>query len=186
MFMDRASLIDQKDPIHSSENIKLQDGVNIALRSLRAMGFRFALLTNQPWVSVGDMIQEQVTEVNECISDLLAEQGIRLHEIRTCFHAPKEDCNCRKPKTGMVDDISFHKELSCVICTMKSDIQFAENIGLQPIRLPKGDIDEKEVDVSSLRDAVLYIRSSLSEELYKAFLIEEAEKGIGMFHAPGM
>ncbi|NBW99606.1 HAD-IIIA family hydrolase, partial [bacterium] len=57
------------------------------------------------------------------------EKGIQIQEFAYCFHKPEDDCNCRKPATGLITALAKSYELdlsrSYVIGDKWSDIQLA-------------------------------------------------------------
>jgi D-glycero-D-manno-heptose 1,7-bisphosphate phosphatase len=62
-------------------------------------------------------------------------QGIIIEQVEYCPHSPKEECDCRKPKTGMIDKISQNFEIdfenSWLIGDKQSDIECANNSGIK-------------------------------------------------------
>ncbi len=76
----------------------------------------------------------------------LHENGIDIKEVQYCSHTPQENCTCRKPETGMIDEILKHYDInlekSWMIGDKQSDIDFAYNakightiaIGDRPIK----------------------------------------------------
>jgi D-glycero-D-manno-heptose 1,7-bisphosphate phosphatase len=69
-------------------------------------------------------------------------QGGRIDAVFFCPHTAVENCGCRKPKTGMLEEIAarFHTELKGVPCVGDSlkDLQAAEGVGGQPILVLTG------------------------------------------------
>jgi D-glycero-D-manno-heptose 1,7-bisphosphate phosphatase len=69
-------------------------------------------------------------------------QGGRIDALFFCPHTAAEQCNCRKPRTGMLEEIAarFHTELKGVPSVGDSlkDLQAAEAVGCQPILVLTG------------------------------------------------
>jgi len=69
-------------------------------------------------------------------------QGGRIDALFFCPHTAAEECNCRKPKTGMLEEIAarFHTDLKGVpsIGDSLKDLQAAESVGAQPILVLTG------------------------------------------------
>jgi D-glycero-D-manno-heptose 1,7-bisphosphate phosphatase len=68
-----------------------------AIGTLKSEGFDIIVVTNQPDVSRGTATREAVDAIN---SHLRAE--LRLDEVITCYHQDADNCECRKPKPGML------------------------------------------------------------------------------------
>ncbi|MDD3673484.1 MAG: HAD-IIIA family hydrolase, partial [Synergistaceae bacterium] len=77
------------------------------------------------------------------ISLSLLNEGVEILRFYYCPHAPEENCECRKPKPGMVynacSELGLHiDDVYCVIGDKKSDIELAENIGVKSILVLTG------------------------------------------------
>ena len=74
--------------------------------------------------------------------ELVFRQGGRIDALFFCPHTAAEECSCRKPRTGMLEEIAarFHTELKGVPCIGDSlkDMQAAEAVGAQPILVLTG------------------------------------------------
>lgn len=68
-----------------------------ALDRLRQRGFRLIMVTNQPNISRGSQSREAVHAINRYLQETL-----RLHAIEICEHDDGDNCDCRKPKAGML------------------------------------------------------------------------------------
>lgn len=84
---------------YSLEEFELFDGVVDALMLLKQKGYLLIVVTNQPDVARGWVEMERVTEVNNKLGALLP-----LDEIKACFHTDKDNCLCRKPRPGMLQE----------------------------------------------------------------------------------
>ncbi len=62
-------------------------------------------------------------------------QGITIESVEFCPHLPTDNCNCRKPKTGMIENIlashTIDLQHSCMIGDKQSDIDLAHNINIK-------------------------------------------------------
>jgi D-glycero-D-manno-heptose 1,7-bisphosphate phosphatase len=80
--------------------------------------------------------------INDKMMELVFRQGGRIDALFFCPHTAVEECNCRKPRTGMLEEIAarFHTELKGVpsIGDSLKDLQAAESVGAQPILVLTG------------------------------------------------
>lgn len=102
--MDRDGVINQAAvregrpyPPATLEQFELLAGVPEAIESLRRAGFKVIIVTNQPDVATG----VQRREVVESMHDRLRTLGL-CDDIKVCYHTDSDDCECRKPKPGML------------------------------------------------------------------------------------
>lgn len=109
IFLDRDGTLNiDYGYVHEIDNFKFIDGVIDALRELKKMGYMLVLVTNQSGIARGYFSEEQFLQLTEWMDWSLAEQDVDLDGIYYCPHHPegkgeyKEDCDCRKPKPGML------------------------------------------------------------------------------------
>jgi D-glycero-D-manno-heptose 1,7-bisphosphate phosphatase len=108
--MDRdGTLIEEVNYLTRPEQVRLLPGAAGALRQAQDLGWRLAVVTNQSAVARGMLTEEGLGKVHRRLVDLLAEAGVKLDGIYYCPHlvdAPVEayrsDCDCRKPKPGLL------------------------------------------------------------------------------------
>ncbi len=76
-----------------------------ALARLSQAGYRVVIATNQPGIGRGLMDMETFNAINEKMYKAVNLAGGRIDAIFFCPHAKADKCNCRKPKTGMYNEI---------------------------------------------------------------------------------
>ncbi len=165
IFLDRdGTLIEEKNYLHDPDDIKILPGVVEGLKKLACEGYKFIVLTNQSGIGRGYFEEQDMYSVNAKISLLLLNEGVEILRFYHCPHAPEEECECRKPKPGMVynacSELGFLIDnIYCVIGDKKSDIELAENIGVKSILVLTG------YGRSSFRDGVCasYIAEDLED-----------------------
>lgn len=105
VFLDRDGVLigsavhDGKPRAASSlDECEILTGVEPALARLRAAGFPLVVVTNQPDVGTGATRREDVEAIN---AHLMAR--LPIDEVLTCYHTDADNCRCRKPKTGLLE-----------------------------------------------------------------------------------
>ena len=94
--------------VHRIDDFHFIEGSIEALQKLKAMGFLLVLVTNQSGIARGYFSEEQFLQLTEWMDWSLADRGVDLDGIYYCPHHPqgqgeyKQDCDCRKPKSGML------------------------------------------------------------------------------------
>jgi D-glycero-D-manno-heptose 1,7-bisphosphate phosphatase len=113
-----------------------------AISRLNQNGFRVAIASNQSGIGRGLFDMATLNAINDKMMELVFRQGGRIDAVFFCPHTAIENCNCRKPKTGLYEEIAarFHTELKGVPCVGDSlkDLQSAEAVGGQPILVLTG------------------------------------------------
>ncbi|MFM8270848.1 MAG: D-glycero-alpha-D-manno-heptose-1,7-bisphosphate 7-phosphatase [Gemmata sp.] len=104
VFLDRDGVLNKAfpeggttRPPASVAELELLPGVPEALARLRAAGFVLVVVTNQPDVARGKQTRAAVEELNERMSAELP-----LLDVFACYHDTADECECRKPKPGML------------------------------------------------------------------------------------
>ena len=141
-----------------------------AIALLNQSGFRVALATNQSGIARGLFDMATLNAINDKMHRALAQLGGRIDAMFYCPHAADDNCTCRKPKTGMIKDISrrFSVDLSEVYAVGDSlrDLQAFHDAGCKPIlvrsgkgeeTLAHGDLPPNTLIFADLNEAVQHI-----------------------------
>jgi D-glycero-D-manno-heptose 1,7-bisphosphate phosphatase len=106
VFLDRDGVINQtlfKNGKHLApdtiETFLFFPGVKEAILALKAAGYLVIVVTNQPDVARGWQKKEVVDAMNEKVRRELA-----VDDLKVCFHTDEHQCECRKPKPGMITE----------------------------------------------------------------------------------
>jgi len=113
-----------------------------AIARMNQNGYRVAVATNQSGIGRGLFDMATFNAINDKMMEMVFRQGGRIDALFFCPHTAAEECNCRKPRTGMLEEIAarFHTELKGVpsIGDSLKDLQAAESVGAQPILVLTG------------------------------------------------
>ncbi|MDR2426607.1 MAG: HAD family hydrolase [Endomicrobium sp.] len=103
VFLDRdGTVIFDKNYLSSPEQVKLYVVAAESINKLRKAGFKIIVVTNQSGIARGMFGEKEFKKVNKRFIDLLKVQGAKIDALYYCPHADKDNCDCRKPKTGML------------------------------------------------------------------------------------
>ena len=161
VFLDRDGVINEDvDLVYKTSQLRLIKGSAEAIRMLNQKGFLTIVITNQPVVARNLCTEEEVMQINEKLKRMLARNGARLDGIYYCPHHPdkgypeenpkyKIECECRKPKIGMIMrasmDFGINPRQCVFVGDRTADIKTGENAGCRTIlvKTGKGGADGK-------------------------------------------
>jgi D-glycero-D-manno-heptose 1,7-bisphosphate phosphatase len=113
-----------------------------AVARLNHAGFRVVVATNQSGVGRGLLDIGTLNAIHEKMHKALAQAGGRLDAIFYCPHTADSQCECRKPKPGMLEEIGrrFNVDMTGVPCVGDSrrDLVAADAVGAQPMLVLTG------------------------------------------------
>jgi imidazoleglycerol-phosphate dehydratase/histidinol-phosphatase len=149
LFVDRdGTLIEEPhdNQVDSLSKVRFMPGVFAALTELRGRGFRLVMVTNQNGLGTPDFPFACFTESHEFMLNAFASQGIRFDEVFVCPHRPSDDCACRKPRAGLLQEFlrehSIDLAKSAVIGDRDTDLQLAANIGVRGLTVRRNGAPE--------------------------------------------
>jgi D-glycero-D-manno-heptose 1,7-bisphosphate phosphatase len=156
IFFDRdGTLIHDVGYLSTLSSIKLLPGVPQALQKLTRLGYHFYVVTNQSGVARGIIDADFVTYANAAVAQQLQPFGIFIQGWLVCPHMPKDECQCRKPRLGLLQKIvDVDLSTSWMLGDKLSDAQFGINAGMRSILVnPNGVPGVLYTTVANMHDA---------------------------------
>jgi imidazoleglycerol-phosphate dehydratase/histidinol-phosphatase len=142
VFLDRDGTLNEEtadEQIDSLEKVRLMPAVVPALLALKQAGFAFVMVTNQDGLGTPSFPQERFEPAHRFILELFASQGIDFEAVCICPHFLRENCDCRKPAIGMVQEFLAANVIdaarSYMIGDRDTDMEFAKNLGVHGLRI---------------------------------------------------
>ena len=159
IFLDRDGTINRYVGFLTDiDKMELLENVPEAIRYINRSDYLSIIVTNQPVIARGEVSFKQLDEIHNRIETLLGEKGAYLDAIYFCPHHPdsgfkgevkelKIDCDCRKPKPGMLikaaEDFNIDLSKSYMIGDSDNDMKAGEAAGCRCIRIERnGDLLE--------------------------------------------
>lgn len=122
LFLDRdGTLIVDVGYPRDADLVELLPGVVEALKLARGAGYRLVIVSNQSGVARGLIQPSEARSVQERVVSLFERDGVVFDAAYFCFHAPSEDCSCRKPNPGMLLQAKHDLGLDLSQCVMVGD-----------------------------------------------------------------
>ena len=180
IFIDRDGTLNKYVGLLSTpKQLELENGVSEALLKVNSSEYLAICCTNQPVVARGMCSIDELEYIHKKLQTLLGNTGVFLDDIIYCPHHPdkgypgeveeyKVECNCRKPGTAMLEEMSQRYNIdlrkSWFVGDTTTDIQTAVNSGMHSALVMTGEAgrDEKfavcpDLKTADLKEAVTQI-----------------------------
>ena len=148
-FLDRDGVINKDfGYIGSIDRFEFKEGIFELLKFLQDKGFTLFVVTNQSGIARGYYSEEDFYNLMAYMIEELKKRNIEIKDYNFCPHHPKfnGECDCRKPKPGMILDLAKRYDIdlenSIMIGDSLSDIKAAKNAWIKKAYLVKGNLDE--------------------------------------------
>lgn len=165
VFLDRDGTINRYVGfLRKEEEFELLDGVADAIGKINASGYLAVVVTNQPVIARGEVTVSELQWIHNKMETLLGHEGVFVDAIYYCPHHPhkgyageipelKIDCNCRKPKPGMLiqaaKDLNIDLSRSWMVGDSENDILAGIAAGCKTALIGEADYGQTAT-VSSL------------------------------------
>ena len=173
IFLDRDGTINKYVGfLREKEQFELLPGVSEAIKLINFSGYLAIVVTNQPVIARGEVTVEELNTIHEKMETELGRQGAYVDGLYYCPHHPdkgfegevvefKIDCDCRKPKPGMLvragQDFNIDLKNSWMVGDGKNDVKAGQAAGCKTVLIKNSDQDEDygaDIVVDSLLEAV--------------------------------
>ena len=143
LFLDRdGTLIVEKNYLAKINDIELIGDIGTTLQKIKEKGYLLLVITNQSAVAKGMITEDFIKKSFQRINQLLLPFSVQIDDCFYCPHLAKENCNCRKPNTGMIEKAKKKYQIdiknSWVVGDKAIDIELAENIRCNAALVPTG------------------------------------------------
>ena len=145
IFLDRDGTINKYVGfLRNIDDFELIDGVSEAIKQINQSGFLAIVVTNQPVIARGEVLWDELHEIHKKMETLLGKDGAYIDGLYICPHHPdkgfagerpeyKFECDCRKPKPGMLlqaaKDFNIDLSQSYMIGDSERDVEAGKNAG---------------------------------------------------------
>ena len=158
IFLDRDGTINKYVGfLRSVDTMELLPGASEAIKRINKSGYLAIVVTNQPVIARGEVTVPELNEIHNKMETLLGKDGAYIDALYYCPHHPhkgyegeipelKTDCDCRKPKPGLLlraaEDYNIDLEHSWMIGDSDSDVQAGDAAGCKGIKIEEGGLLE--------------------------------------------
>lgn len=156
IFLDRDGTINKYVGfLRNIDDFELIDGVSDAIKRINQSGYLAIVVTNQPVIARGEVSWQELDEIHKKMETLLGKDGAYIDGIYICPHHPdkgfegerpeyKFDCDCRKPKPGLLlqaaKDFNIDLSQSYMIGDSEQDVKAGDAAGVKAsVLLPRNE-----------------------------------------------
>jgi len=151
VFLDRDGVINiEKNYLYKIEDFEFINGVFESLLHLQNLNYKLFIITNQSGIGRAYYTKDDFDKLTRWMIEKFNLENINILQVEFCPHGPNDNCSCRKPKTGMIDNILKNHDIdlsnSWLIGDKTSDIKCAKNANIKnTIQVKSGhDFDEND------------------------------------------
>ncbi len=144
IILDRDGVInlDSDEYIKSENEWEAIPGSLDAIARLNRAGYRIVVASNQSGLAGGKFDISALNAIHRKMHTHLSQYGGVIEAVFFCPHAPDENCSCRKPATGLFDEISRRLRVplykTTFVCDKLSDIEAAQTAKTEPVLVKTG------------------------------------------------
>jgi D-glycero-D-manno-heptose 1,7-bisphosphate phosphatase len=156
IFLDRDGVINRDSPhyIKSWGEFEFFPRSLEALRLLKTNGFDVIVITNQSAVGRGLLTNDRLLSIHKRMVEAVESNGGKIKDVFFCPHIPKDNCECRKPKPGLIHQAEQKYKIdldkSVMIGDKMSDIICGINAGCGRVIL----VDEKKDFLDAVKEII--------------------------------
>jgi D,D-heptose 1,7-bisphosphate phosphatase len=178
-FLDRDGTINVfNDFITKPEDFELLEGVAGAIKKINSLGYLAIVITNQPVIARGEVDFNTLDLIHMKMETDLGKHGAYIDDLFYCPHHPdkgfkgertelKIDCDCRKPKPGMIlkaaKKYNIDLSKSYMVGDDIRDVNAGINAGCVPVFLTNNKLDEKMNNIKTFANLQEFTEQFLSQ-----------------------
>jgi len=145
IILDRDGVINQESPefIKSPDEWQPIRGSLEAIGRLSQAGYDVVVVTNQSGVGRGLISADMLGQIHVRMIEYVQRHGGKIQSVLFCPHHPDDNCHCRKPKTGLYEELSSRLNISFTgvysVGDSLRDLQAAKEAGATPVLVKTGN-----------------------------------------------
>ena len=171
LFLDRDGIINiDHGYVSKIEDFKFTEGIFELLHLFIKKEYLLFIITNQSGIGRGYYTLKDFNTLTTWMIEVFKEKNISIQRVSYCPHAPEDNCHCRKPQTGMIEDIlkqySIDLSTSWLIGDKQSDIDLSHNAKIQhSIAIGSRKISTASYQFNTISDCYTFLEKKQDELL---------------------
>lgn len=155
VLLDRDGVINhyiKADYLKSPSEIRLIEPNIHALSNLSKQGFQFIIVSNQACVAKKLVTKRSIYAIHDHLKKMLSTHNINILDIYYCPHADHNNCLCRKPKPGMLNQAvsiyNLNKQKTLFVGDSQTDYQAAQAANIHFLGVETGNQSIKKLETN--------------------------------------
>lgn len=173
IFIDRDGVIN-KDPGGWTKHSYVTEWKNFiflpnsleALKMLNKAGFEIVVVSNQGGISKGFFTKKKLDTINRKMIEEIEKNGAKIRKVYYCVHQTSDNCDCKKPKTGLFKkaekELGIKAKGSFFIGDGKMDVEAGAKIGFKTILVLSGKTSLEQLRTWGIKPDYIF------DDLYEA------------------
>ena len=168
LFLDRDGIINVDHGYVSKINdFTFTKGIFELLHLFMKKEYLIFIITNQSGIGRGYYSVEDFQHLTDYMLNVFKEKDIHIQEVQYCPHAPEKNCHCRKPNTGMIEEIlkAYPVDLSnsWLMGDKQSDIDLANQANIpHSIAIGTSDISGASYQFATISECYRFLKDNPS------------------------
>jgi D-glycero-D-manno-heptose 1,7-bisphosphate phosphatase len=170
ILLDRDGVInrDRNASVQSIDEFEVLPNAKKAFGVLATADVEVIVVTNQAVVGRGELEREELHRIHEKMKKIAEDEGCEILDVVSCTHADEENCSCRKPEPGLIEEAhqkyGFERSETWMVGDDRRDIEAATAGGCKPavVRTGKGDQWEPDDGVPVYKDLLDFVRKEIN------------------------
>lgn len=166
LFLDRDGIINiDHGYVYKIEDFEFTKGIFKLLHLFIQKGYLLFIVTNQSGIGRGYYSLDDFDTLTQWMLKRFEEEHISIAKVLYCPHSPQENCPCRKPHTGLIDEILEQYPIdiskSWLIGDKQSDIDLATNSKIaNSISVGEREIYHDTYHFNTISECVTYLEKN--------------------------
>lgn len=141
VFLDRDGIVNRErsDYVKNLDELEIFTNVADCVKILKKEGFLVVIVTNQSAINRGKTTHEQLSKIHNAVQNYFRNNETNVDGFYYCPHKPDENCDCRKPKPGLLlkaaCELNIDLKSSWFIGNNDSDVQAGSSVGCKSIKV---------------------------------------------------
>ena len=144
MILDRDGILNEKmaprEYLSSLDQLVYVKSYIEIFKALGNLGFNFVIASNQPGIATGQVSPEFLSKLHRRMTKDLRAMGVNVLAFYVCKHHWDDNCECRKPKPGLlnqiVSDFNLISNSTYFVGDEEKDMQAAKSAGIEGVKFP--------------------------------------------------